>query len=326
MRRREFIGLVGSAAAWPLAASGQQASIPVIGYLHTGSPEANSDRVTAVRRGLSEMGFAEGKNVAFEFRWANGQYDRLPALASELARRPVQVLFADGGSPSAIAAKASTSTIPIVFQTGADPVEVGLVTSLNRPGGNITGVAAFSRDLVGKRLEILRELVPGVEVVAFLNDPTSPVSDIRRNAFEVAARTIRQDFEIVRATNEREIDEVFAGLAQRKIGALVVQGAPRYNNNRKQIAALAVRYRIAAIFEQPEYARSGGLISYGSSAVEASRLSGTYIGRILKGENPANMPVMLPTKIDLVINLKTAKALGIEVPLFFQQRADEVIE
>jgi putative ABC transport system substrate-binding protein len=325
LKRRDFIALAGGVAWWPLPARAQPA-LPVIGFLYSGTPETSEDRVALFRAGLGEMGFTEGRNVSIQFSWAFNQHDRLPALAAELVRRRVNVIFAGGGTPSAVAAKNATTTIPVVFQMAADPAETDLVTSLNRPGGNVTGVAAFSRELVGKRVELIRELIPGIKAVAFLNDPSSPVAENRRNDFEAAARTLALRSLVLKASSEREIGDAFETLARDGVRAIVLQGAPRFATNHKLIIALATRHRIAAIYEHPEIARAGGLISYGSSSVEATGRAGVYVGRILKGEKPADLPILLPTKFELVINMKAAKAIGLDIPPLILARADDVIE
>jgi putative ABC transport system substrate-binding protein len=327
MKRREFITVLGGAAAtWPLAARGQQAAMPVIGFLHSGSPEPSKLAASAFLQGLSEAGFSANRNVAIEYRWAQDRNEQLPALAAELVRHPVDVLLAAGGQISARSAKAATSITPVVFVIAADPVEIGLVASLNRPGGNITGVANFSNVLITKRLELLRELIPGASVIGFLQDTNSPGGDNTWRTLEEAARAVGQQMELVKAGTERELDAAFEELTRRKIGALVIQNTPLFLNQRDRVIALAAQHRIPTSYERPEAARAGGLISYGSSFADSNRQAGLYVGRILKGEKPADLPVILPTKFELVVNLKTARTLGLTIPESFLLRADEVIE
>jgi putative ABC transport system substrate-binding protein len=315
MKRREFITLLGgAAAAWPLKVRAQQ-SAPIIGFLNSASPDAFAYFVAAFHQGLNEAGYVEGKNVTIEYRWAESQYDRLPALAADLVGRRVAVIAATGASPSMHAAKRATTTIPIVF-IAADPVREGVVASFNRPGGNATGVSLFTDVLAAKRLELLRELVPNSGVVGLLVDPNSREANTQLSEVEAAART----------SSDREFDRIFETLAQQRLGALLVVGSPFFTSQRDKIVALAAHYRIPAIYEWREFTTAGGLISYGTSLTDAYRQVGAYVGRILKGDNPADLPVVRPAKFELVINLKTAKALGLDVPLFLQQRADEVIE
>ena len=325
MKRREFITLLGGAAvAWPLAARAQQ-SAPIIGFLNSASPDAFAHFVAAFHQGLNEAGYVEGKNVTIEYRWAKSQYDRLPALAADLVGRRVAVIAATGASPSMRAAKRATTTIPIVF-IAADPVREGVVASFNRPGGNATGVSLFTDVLAAKRLELLRELVPSSGVVGLLVDPNSREANIQLSEVEAAARTIHQQIVVFNAGSDREVDRIFETLAQQRLGALLVAGSPFFTSQRDKIVALAAHYRIPAIYEWREFTTAGGLISYGTSLTDAYRQVGAYVGRILKGDNPADLPVVRPAKFELVINLKTAKALGLDVPWFLQQRADEVIE
>jgi putative tryptophan/tyrosine transport system substrate-binding protein len=327
MRRREFIALLGSAAAtWPLAVRAQQPAMPVIGFLGSGSPDTDANRVRAFRQGLSETGYVEGKNVAIEFRWAKGQYDQFPALAAELVRRQVNVIAAFGGTASVLPAKAATTSIPIVFSVAVDPVEFGLVDSLNRPGGNITGVTLLSVELGPKLLELLHELVPTATVMALLLNPTSPLAETLLRDAQGTARTLGLQLHVVYASTERDFDSVFATLVRLRAGALVIGGDAFFTNHSEQLAALALRHAVPAIYSTREFAVAGGLISYGPSIADSWRLMGIYTGRILKGEKPANLPVQQVTKVELVINLKIAKALGLTFPLTLLARADEVIE
>jgi putative ABC transport system substrate-binding protein len=327
MRRREFIEILGGAAiVWPLAVRAQQPTIPVVGFLGSGSPDTDVNRVRALRQGLSEAGYIEGRNVAIEYRWAEGQYDRIPALAADLVRRQVDVIAALGGTPSAQAAKAVTTSIPIVFQIGVDPVEFGLVTSLNRPGGNLTGVTILSVELGAKLFELLHQLLPTASVVALLVNPTSPFAETLSRDAQAAARTLGLQLHVLHASTERDFDTVFANLVQLGARALVIGTDVLFTNNSDKLAALALRHAVPAIYSVREFALAGGLIGYGPSVVESWRLMGIYTGRILKGEKPAEMPVQQVTKVELIINLKTAKALGIEIPPTLLARADEVIE
>ena len=325
MRRRRFITLLGSTVVLPFVARAQQ-RMPVIGYLSATAPGGYSTPlITAFRQGLYEIGFAEDQNVAIEFRWAEGRYDRLPALAAELVNRGVAVILA-GSLPSALAAKQATSAIPIVFVMGADPVKLGVVASLNRPGGNITGIYQYFGALGGKRLEFIRELVPSLTVLAVLSNPKNPNADDHLDDIQAAARAIGQQIDVVRASSESEIDAAFARLAQRHDGALLVADDPFFSVRRDQIVALAARYAIPASYYARAFALAGGLMSYGSSSNENNRQAGIYVGRILKGAKPSELPVLQPTKFELVINLKTAKVLGLSVPSSLIATADEVIE
>jgi putative ABC transport system substrate-binding protein len=326
MRRRQFITLLGSAAAWPLAARAQQPAMPVVGYLRIGDQRVSRD--ASFRDGLHEEGFVEGRNLLIESRIApTGQYDRLLALASELVALRVAVLYAPGSAGMARAAKAATSTIPIVFANGSDPVKVGLVASINRPGGNTTGISFYTSALVPKRLELLRELMPQAEKpIAFLVNPTNPVAEGDIEDMEEAARRIGQRIMVVRARNETEIDAAFTTMTQQGANALLVDVDAYFSSRRNQLAALAARYRIPASYNNRDYVEAGGLMSYGSNLDDATRQAGIYVGRILKGENPADLPVIQPTKFELVINLATAKSLSLTIPPGVLAIADEVIE
>jgi len=326
MRRREFITLVGGAAAWPLAARAQQKSISVIGYLQSGAPGPSASFLDGLRRGLSETGYIDGQNLRIESRWAEGRYDRLPDLVADLVRRNVEVIATGGGPPAALAAKNATSTIPIVFVVGTDPVELGLVASLARPGGNLTGAAMLMTELNAKRLELLSELVPTARVIALLANPNYSGADKMIREVEEAARTKGFQLHIVRARTEGEIDDAFASLVQLKAGALIVGNDTFFDGRREQIVALASRHAIPAIYMAREFVLAGGLMSYGPSIASAYQQAGAYVGRILSGDKPAELPVQQAVKFDLVINLKTAKALALTVPPTLQVAADQVIE
>ena len=326
MKRREFITLIGGTPAWPLAARAQQPAMPVIGFLSAGSPGMLRDHVAAFRRGLSETGFIEHHNVGIEYHWAEGQFDRLPALAAELVRRPVAVITATGGDPSVFAAKSATTTIPIVFNFGLDPVRMGLVASFNRPGGNLTGVATITSGLEPKRLEFLREVVPTALVIGALMNPTRPGAELQLRDVQEAARALGLQITVLNASSERDIETAFATLVHQRAGALLVTSDPFLFNRREKIVTLAARHAVPAIYQWRDIPAIGGLMSYGTSLSDAYRLVGTYVGRILKGEKPADLPVQQSTKVELVINLNTAKALGLTVPPMLLARADEVIE
>jgi putative ABC transport system substrate-binding protein len=327
MNRREFITLCGGAlAAWPLGAGAQQNALPVIGFLDSKLAEGAAHFVAAFREGLKETGHFEGQNVAIEFRWSEGQYDRLPAMAADLVRRRVAVIAAI--SPfAAMAAKAATSTIPIIFQTGADPVAAGLVDSLNRPSGNLTGFYRFADDLVPKCLELLHEAVPNATMMAFLLNPATPSAETRSREAQAAAQSLGlKQLHVLNAATEGEIEAAFATLVQQGVGAVVIGQDAFANSRSEQLAALAHRYALPAIFSLREFAAAGGLMAYGASLADQYRQVGVYIGRILKGEKPADLPVQQSTKVELVINVKTAEAFGLTVPLSLLGRADEVIE
>jgi putative ABC transport system substrate-binding protein len=327
MRRRDFITLLGgTAAGWPLAARAQQAQVPVIGYLSSGSLESNARTEPAFRKGLAEVGYVEGRNVAIEYRRADGQYERLPGLAAELVHRPVNLIAAAGATASALAAKAATTTIPIVFNIGADPVAVGLVASLSRPGGNLTGVGYLATTVAAKILEVLHETAPSATAIAALVNPGNPNSEFDKAQAREAARVLGLELHILEAASEREIDTAFATLLQRGVKALFIEGDPLFTIRIKQLVALSVRYAMPAIYSGREFVDAGGLMSYGADRPDSFRVAGTYAGRILKGEKPADLPVQQSTKIEMIINLTTAKAIGLTIPLSLLGRADEVIE
>jgi ABC-type uncharacterized transport system substrate-binding protein len=325
-RRRHFITLIGGAAAWPLAARAQQPAMPVVGFLNGRSPAEAAYAVAAFHRGLKALGYVEGDNVAIEYRWADGTYDRLPTLAADLVRRRVAVIAATGGALSGLAAKAATSSIPIVFNAGEDPVKLGLVTSINRPGGNATGVYVFLSEMDAKRMELLRELVRNPALIAVLVNPTFARFEATSKKIAEAARAAGQRIAVIEASNEREIHSAFKRIEQLQPQALLVGADPFFNARREQLVTLANHYAIPAIYELREFATAGGLMSYGTSLTEAYRQVGAYVGRILKGAKPADLPVMQSSKFELVINHPTARMLGLTVPPTLLARADEVIE
>jgi putative ABC transport system substrate-binding protein len=327
MRRREIITLIGGAIAWPIAARAQQPAMPVIGFLGSASPDLYPIGLRAFRQGLGETGYVEGRNVTVEYRWANGQNDRLPALAADLVRHQVNVIVALGSTPAALAAKAATATIPIIFQLGTDPIAAGLVTKLARPGGNVTGVTNINTELAPKRLELLRELIPTAKLIAVLVNPTSTfIAENITKDLQSTARTLGLQLKILNASTERDFDTVFATLAQLRADALVIAPDAMFISRSEQLGALTLRHAVPAITQYREFAVAGGLMSYGGNSTEAVRLLGIYTGRVLKGEKPADLPVVQSAKVELVINVKTAKALGITVPNTLIGRADEVIE
>ena len=327
MDRRTFITTAAcSVIAAPLVAQAQQPAVPVVGFLTSRSPEESAAHTAAFRKGLSETGYIEAQNVAIEYRWAKGHYERLPALASELVRLRVSVMAAVGGEPSALAAKAATATIPIVFLIGDDPVALGLVASFNRPGGNLTGVSFLTGELGAKRLGLLCELVPNANAIALLLNPNNPKAESHRQDVQTAAHALGRRLLVLHASTEAEFESNFAMLAKERVGALVVENDPFFDTQRNRLVALAARNAVPAIYHIREFPAGGALMSYGASLTDAYRQVGAYTGRILKGETPANLPVTRPTKFELVINLKTAKALGLTIPQSLLLRADEVIQ
>jgi putative tryptophan/tyrosine transport system substrate-binding protein len=328
MRRREFITLLGGAAvAWPLAARAQQAAVPLIGYLGISSPEAFASRLQAFRQGLFETGYVEGRNVTIEYRWAESQFDRLPEFASDLVKRRPSTIVAAGSTAGALAVKAATTTIPIVFEIGGDPLAAGVVASFSRPGGNVTGITSLNVEVNPKRLELLHELIPNVKAAGLLVNPADrTVTEPLQPQMQVAARTLGLELHILQASAEGDIDPVFPRLAQLGAGGLVIASGPFFVSQGGRLATLALRHRVPTIFYTREFAAAGGLASYGGDVMESHRLSGRYAGRILNGEKPADLPVQQVTRVELIINLKSAKALGIDVPRQLIARADEVIE
>jgi len=324
-RRKVIAALGGAAFAWPLAARAQQQAMPVIGFLHAGSPEAYAPMMTAFRQGLKEAGYVEDYNVAIEYRWAEGHYDRLPALAADLVRRQVAEIVA-GGTPPALAAKAASSTIPIVINVGIDPVQIGLVASLNRPGGNVTGLAVLTVELAAKQLEVLHELLRTSAAVALLVNPNTPLTEPETKGVREAARSLGLQLHVLDASTEGEIDAAFGKLIELRAGALVVSVDPFLTSQRAQIVALAARHAVPAIYGVREFATAGGLMSYGTDLADVYRQVGIYAGKILKGAKPADLPVQRVVRVEFVINLKTAKTLGLTFPITLLGRADEVVE
>jgi ABC-type uncharacterized transport system substrate-binding protein len=325
MRRRNFITLLGGAAAWPLAARAQPLALPVVGFLHDGS-FAPIALVAAFRQGLNDAGYVEGRNVLVEYRWGEDQFDRLPALAAELVQRQVAVIATPGSASAALATKAATNAIPIVFSVGTDPVKLGLVSSLNRPGGNVTGVSYLTQELGPKRLGLLRELIPAGADIVVLGNPRSPVTESAVHDVQVAAAAVGQPISVLHASTNPEIHAAFLAMAQRRAPALVIVTDPLFTSRRVQLVTLAARHSIPAIYTSREFAEVGGLMSYGTNLPDVYHQVGIYAGRVLKGTKPADLPVVQPTKFDFVINLATAKAIGIDVPSALLARADEVIE
>jgi putative tryptophan/tyrosine transport system substrate-binding protein len=326
MERREFITLLGGAAAtWPLAARAQQSSMPVIGYLGPGSAQSDAFRVTGFRQGLKEAGYVEGQNLTIEYRWAEERHDRLPTMATDLVLHQVAVIVATGAAAS-LAAKAATTTLPIVFETSGDPVKLGLVGSLSRPGGNLTGVSQLGEEEAPKRLELLHELLPTARVMALLVNPAEPIARDQVRVSLAAAKTLGLELNVLNASIERDLDAAFAKLTEMRAGGLTIGGASLFTSHIEQLAALTVRHLIPAVYQRREFAAAGGLMSYGTNIADTHRLVGIYTGRVLKGEKPADLPVQQATKVELYINLKTAKALGITVPISLLGRANEVIE
>jgi putative tryptophan/tyrosine transport system substrate-binding protein len=326
MRRRQFIRFLGGAVTWPLAARAQQPAMPVIGFLNPASPQSYARPLSAFLKGLGETGYIDGQNVTIEYRWAEGQNDRLTAMVADLVHRQVAVIAAISVT-AALAAKAATTTIPIVFETGSDPIKIGLVASLSRPGGNVTGVTQTNVEVAPKRLQLLHELVPTASVIALLVNPADPtVAETTTKEMLAAAHTLGLELHVLNASSEGDFDGVFAKLIQLRAGGLVIGGGPFFTSQSERLGALTARHAVPAIHQYREFVAAGGLLSYGSEATDAYRLAGNYTGRILKGEKPANLPVQQATKVELYINLKTAKALGLNIPNTLIGRADEVIE
>jgi len=325
MKRREFLGALGSAAAWPVAARAQQ-DVPVIGFLNPTSPEGYPHVIAAFRQGLRQAGYVEGENVRIEYRWAQNRNDRLPALAAELVQRRVTVIAATGGDTSALAAKSATTTIPIVFNSGGDPIRTGLVDGLSRPGGNLTGVSRLGTDLLPKRLELLAEIAPKAGVIAFLTNPTLRDAALRGRDVRAAGQSLGREIQILSANSDSEIEAAFASLKQINAGALLIVNDSFFNTRSGRLGALAMRHAIPAIYTNREFVTAGGLMGYGASLPEAYRLVGIYTGRILRGEKPADLPVQQQTKVDFIVNLKAARTLGLTIPLPLMGLADEVIE
>ena len=327
MRRRDFIGLVsGLAGAWPLGAQAQRAATPVVGFMSGRSPEDSAHIASAFRQGLADEGFIEGRTVRIEYRWANGDYDKLPALAADLVEQKVAVLVGVGGDVSAAAAVKATKTIPVVFGMGSDPVKAGLVASFSRPGGNVTGFTLWTNEMESKRLGLLRELVPGVPLIGVLVNPRFPPTEQELLDLEPAAKSVNQNLFVARANDDAELDAALVSFVRQRVGALLVTAAPFFDTRLERIVGFAAQNRLPAIYQFREYAVAGGLISYGPNVAESYKDGGTYVGRIIKGEKPADLPVVQPTKFDFVINLKSAKSLGLTVPATLLAEASEVIE
>jgi ABC-type uncharacterized transport system substrate-binding protein len=327
MNRRKFITLLGgAAAAWPFPARPQQPAMPVIGFLHSGTAAAFAAQLAAFQQGLKEGSYVVGQNVAIEYRWAEGKVDRLPELAADLVRRKVNVIAAVGGPPSNLAAKNATTTIPVVFNTGADPVKMGLVTNVRQPGGNVTGITWFAEELGAKALSLLRDLVPGAKTVGLMVNPTNPETPRRLADAVAAARTLGLTMEVVHAATPPDIDKAFGSLSERRVGALLLGADAFYGNHIQKLVSLAARHKMPAMYYRREFAEAGGLASYGASNIDAYRQVGVYVARVLKGEKPGELPVMQAAKFEFVLNLKTARALGIDVPMAFSAAADEIIE
>jgi putative tryptophan/tyrosine transport system substrate-binding protein len=325
MKRRDFLGVLGGAAAWPLTARAQQPAMPVIGFLNSGSPGPYHHLVAGFQQGLKETGYVEGQNIAIEYRWAEGHYDRLSGMAADMVRRQVTVIAAMT-TPAALAAEAATTTIPIIFDTAGDPVRLGLVASLNRPGRNITGVTQLGSELVSKRLGLLHDLIPTATIIGLLVNPTDPRTKTQTRDMQEAANVLGLQIHVLNATTEGEINTAFAKLAQLRVGALIVGTGELFNSRPEQLAALAARQGVPAIYQAREFVAVGGLMSYGASRTDAYRQAGIYVGRVLKGAKPAELPVLQSTKFELVINLTTAKTLGLTVPAGVFSIVDEVIE
>jgi putative ABC transport system substrate-binding protein len=326
VRRRAFITLVGgAAAAWPLAAGAQPAAMPVIGFLHSGTAAPFEAQLAAFQQGLKEGSYVVGQNVAIEYRWAEGQVDRLPELAADLVRK-VNVIFAGGGPPSNLAAKNATTTIPVVFSTGADPVKMGLVTNVRQPGGNVTGITFFSEELGTKALSLLRDLVPGAKTVGLMVNPSNPETPRRSADAVTAARALGLMMEVVHAATPPDIDKAFDSLTERRVGALLLGADAFYGGRIQQFVSLAARHKMPAMYYRREFAEAGGLASYGASVTDAYRQAGVYVARVLKGEKPGELPVIQAAKFEFILNLKTARVLGIDVPMAFSAAADEIIE
>jgi ABC-type uncharacterized transport system substrate-binding protein len=326
MKRREFITLLGGAAAWPFAARAQQTTMPVIGFLHSGTAAPFGTQLAAFQQGLKEGSYAVGENVAIGYRWAEGQVDRLPELPADLVRRKVNVIAAAGGPPSNLAAKNATTTIPVVFSTGADPVKMGLVTNVRQPRGNVTGITFFSEELGTKALSLLRDLVPGAKTIGLMVNPSNPETPRRSADAVTAARALGLTMEVVYAATPPDIDKAFDSLRERRVGALLLGADAFYGGRIQQLVSLAAHHKMPAMYYRREFAEAGGLASYGASVTDAYRQMGVYVARVLKGEKPGDLPVMQAAKFEFVLNLKTARALGIDVPMAFSAAADEIIE